>query len=71
MASKYETTRQVMEEYFTLFPANSDRLYTWLDLQINKNKKKAKPKTEQSDKRRFLDFVYLSQDEYNKLEDEY
>ena len=65
--TKYETCKQVMEEYFALFPANSERLYARLDMQIWKNTRKSKPKVEQEDKRKFLDFVYLTPDEYNKL----
>lgn len=59
-----------MKEYFLTYPSNTERFDRRIEIKIDGNKKFAKPKVEQSDKRKFYDFVYLSQEEYDQLKND-
>ena len=64
---KYNICKQVMAEYFWLYQSNTERFDKWIDWQIEKYTKKPKEIKETVIRDRWIEFVYLSKDEYNKL----
>lgn len=64
---KYNITKKVMSEYFSLYPSNTERFDNWIDEKIKLSIKK-KVSEYQPNKRKFLDFVYMTPEEYIKLE---
>ena len=71
MASKYETCKLIMEEYFASQGIKEyPKFDQWIQFKIEWSKRKSKPKID-IDKRKYLDFVYLTHEEYNKLAEEY
>lgn len=55
-----------MDEYFLLYPSNRERFDTRINSRIKATSKKTKDTTEK-DKTRFQEFVYLYDEEYDKL----
>lgn len=68
---QFEQTQKVMQEFFAIHSENREQFEKRIQYKIDNNKKAKVTKENNEKKKKYLDFVYLTQQENDKLIEEF